>query len=77
MHKGTLKAFADHGVIGPALAGGRRTAGAVLAQFAKTGIDIDSLAARLQDQGVESFARSWVELMAMIASKSKELALAG
>jgi len=31
----------------------------VLAQFAKAGIDLDALAARLQDEGAKSFAKDW------------------
>jgi transaldolase len=44
-----------------------------LAQFAKAGIDIDALAAQLQDEGAKSFVKSWNELMAVIASKSAAL----
>ena len=47
---------------------------AVLAAFAKAGIDIDALAARLQDEGAKSFVKSWNDLMARIDSKSKALA---
>jgi transaldolase len=46
---------------------------AVLAQFAKAGIDINALAAKLQDEGASSFVKSWNELMAVIASKSANL----
>ena len=42
----------------------------VLASFVKTGIDIDALAARLQDEGASSFVKSWNDLMACIESKS-------
>ena len=45
----------------------------VLAEFAKAGIDVDALAARLQDEGAKSFVKSWNELMAVIASKSAAL----
>jgi transaldolase len=47
---------------------------AVLAEFAKAGIDSASLAARLQDEGAKSFVKSWNELMAVIAAKSATLA---
>jgi transaldolase len=47
-----------------------------LAQFAESGIDIDALAAQLQDEGAKSFVKSWNELMAVIASKSAALAKA-
>jgi transaldolase len=45
----------------------------VLAQFARAGVDIDTLAAQLQDEGAKSFVKSWHELMAVIASKSAVL----
>ena len=45
----------------------------VLAKFAKAGIDIDALAAQLQDEGAESFVKSWNDLMECIASKSEVL----
>ena len=35
---------------------------AVLAQFKSAGVDIDALAAKLQDEGAESFVKSWNEL---------------
>ena len=49
----------------------------VLAKFAKAGIDIDALAAQLQDEGARSFVKSWNELMECIASKSETLKKAG
>jgi transaldolase len=45
----------------------------VLSDFVKAGIDLDALAARLQDDGAKSFVRSWNELLAVITSKSKTL----
>ena len=48
----------------------------MLVQFAKAGIDLDALAAQLQDEGAKSFVKSWNELMAVIASKSAALAKA-
>ena len=50
---------------------------AVLDQFVAAGIDVDDLAARLQDDGAKSFVSSWKELMEVIASKSATLAEAG
>ena len=76
MPEGTLKAFADHGEIGPMLRADGGDCEDVLAQFAKAGIDIDALARKLQDDGAESFVKSWNELMAVIASKSAALAKA-
>jgi transaldolase len=45
----------------------------VLDRYVQAGVAIDSLAARLQDEGAKSFAKSWNELMAVIASKSASL----
>ena len=45
----------------------------MLAAFAKAGIDIDALAARLQEEGAKSFVNSWNNLMDVIAAKSAEL----
>jgi len=42
----------------------------VLANFAKVGIDVDALAARLQDEGAKSFVESWHDLMSRIETKS-------
>jgi transaldolase len=66
----TLKALADHGEIGPVMAADGGDCEKVLAEYAKTGINVDSLAAQLQDEGAKSFVKSWNELLAVIASKS-------
>ncbi|MFZ1102042.1 MAG: transaldolase [Hyphomicrobiaceae bacterium] len=71
--EGTLKAFADHGKVGATLASDGGDSEAALASFAKAGVDIDALAVRLQDDGAASFAKSWSDLMACIASKSAQV----
>ena len=73
MPEGTLKAFADHGDPGPMMAPDGGNCEAVLAEFAKSGINMDALAAQLQDEGAKSFVKSWNELLAVIASKSDAL----
>ena len=45
----------------------------VLARFAAAGIDVQALAAQLQDEGAKSFVKSWNDLMGVIASKSTVL----
>ncbi len=70
MPEGTLKAFADHGEVGEILAPDGGDCETVLAGFVKAGIDIDALAARLQDEGAASFVKSWNDLMACVESKS-------
>jgi transaldolase len=71
--EGTLKALADHGQIGPIMAADGGDCEAVLEQFAQADVDVDALAARLQDEGAKSFVKSWNELMDVIASKSDAL----
>ena len=69
----TLKALADHGELGKIMAANGGGCEKVLAAFAKAGINVDSLAAQLQDDGAKSFVKSWNELLAVIASKSAAL----
>jgi len=76
MPEGTLKAFADHGEVGALLPADGGDCETVLTQFAKAGIDISALAAKLQDDGAASFVKSWNELMAVITSKSASLSQA-
>ena len=71
--EGTLNAFADHGELGPIMAADGGDCEAVLVQFAKAGINVETLAAQLQDEGAKSFVKSWNELMAVIAAKSDAL----
>jgi transaldolase len=73
MPEGTLKAFAEHGDIGPVIPADGGDCEAVLGQFDRAGIDVDALGARLQEEGAASFVSSWNDLMGVIASKSAAL----
>jgi transaldolase len=73
MPEATLKALADHGELGATLPPDGGDCEEVLAQFAKSGIDVNALAAQLQDEGAKSFVKSWDDLMAVITSKSAAL----
>jgi len=73
MPEGTLKALADHGELSSILPADGGDCEEVLAKFAQVGIDVDALAAQLQDEGAKSFVKSWNELMAVINSKSAAL----
>jgi transaldolase len=77
MPEKTLKALAEHNELGSILPADGGDCEEVLAKFAKAGIDIDALAAQLQDEGAKSFVKSWNELLAVIASKSEALKKAG
>jgi transaldolase len=69
----TLKALADHGEIGATLPLHARYCDETLAKFAAAGVDVDGLAAQLQDEGAQSFDKSWTELLASIAAKGATL----
>jgi transaldolase len=69
----TLKAFADHGHVDAAARIDFEAAEAAIAKFTAAGVDLATLAATLQDEGAASFAKSWNDLMAVIASKIKTL----
>jgi transaldolase len=73
MPEGTLKAFADHGAPGAPLPRDGGNSEAVLAAFAKVGIDVGALATRLQDEGAASFVESWNDLMSCIDSKAARI----
>lgn len=70
MPEGTLNAVATCGELGRSMAEDGGGCEALLAEFATAGIDVDALAAQLQDEGAKSFVKSWNDLMAVIASKS-------
>jgi transaldolase len=73
MPEATLKALADHGEVGSIMAADGGDCESVLGQFAQAGINVENLAAQLQDEGAKSFVKSWTELLGVITSKSTEL----
>ncbi len=74
MPENTLLAMADHGEVGGVMPTDGGDSEKVLADFAKAGVDIDALAAQLQEEGAKSFVTSWTELLKVIESKSMALA---
>ena len=76
MPEKTLKAFAEHGEVTGILPPDAGDSDAVLTQFAAVGVEVESLARKLQDEGAASFIKSWNELMAVIESKSSALQVA-
>ena len=76
MPEATLKALADHGELGSLLPADGGDCEEVLARFGEASIDVDALAARLQDEGANAFVKSWTDLLEVIASKSAALAKA-
>jgi transaldolase len=74
MPEGTLKALGTHNELGGLLPADGGNCEEVIAQFTNAGIDVDALGAQLQDEGAESFVKSWNDLMGVISSKSAALA---
>jgi transaldolase len=77
MPEATLKAFSDHGETIAILPSDAGDCEEVLARFAQAGVNIDALAAELQEEGAMSFVKSWNDLMGVIASKLAVLEKAG
>ncbi|MGA9965804.1 MAG: transaldolase [Terriglobales bacterium] len=73
MPEETLKALDKHTDLGPLLPADGGDCEQVLAQFAKAGIDVDALAAQLQDEGAKSFVKSWTDLLTVIKTKEADL----
>src|SRR6266487_237613 len=73
MPEQTLKAVAAHTGLFDLLPADGGNSEEILAEFAKEGVDIDSLAIWLQDQGAKSFVNSWNDLMEVISSKRVSL----
>ncbi|HEY8061729.1 MAG TPA: transaldolase [Gemmatimonadales bacterium] len=65
----TLVAFADHGQLNGVLPTDGGDAEAVLAEFARHGVDDTALAAQLQREGAASFDKSWKDLLDRIGKK--------
>src|SRR6201987_5694977 len=73
MPEATLKALANRKELGSILPADGGNCEEVLSRFAEAGINIDELAAQLQDEGAQSFVKSWNELMSEILSKTEVL----
>jgi transaldolase len=64
MPESALHAFADHGEVrGDTITGSYEKARQVLADLAALGIDYDDVVQVLEDEGVEKFEASWLELL--------------
>jgi transaldolase len=72
----TLLAFGDHGVVGDFLPSDGGNVEEVVARFVEAGVDVDSLAARLQQEGADAFVASWDELIENIGHKTSALTAA-
>jgi transaldolase len=75
MPEATLDATADHGeVTGNTIAGTYEQARADLDAVAKLGISYDDVVQLLEDEGVEKFEASWIDLLNSTEAELKRLA---
>jgi transaldolase len=77
MPEPTLLDFADHGAIADLLPADGGDAEEVLARFGQAGVNVDSVAAQLQEQGASAFVRSWDDLLDRIGAKRNHVAVGG
>jgi transaldolase len=68
MPESTLKALANRKGLGSILPADGGNCEDVLSRFTEGGVNIEGLAAQLQDEGAQSFVKSWTELMSVVDS---------
>jgi len=73
MPQATLRAEADHGKVSGVLPRDGGDGAIIFDEFAKAGISISGLAAKLQNDGVETFVQSWRDLLRAITAKSAKV----
>ena len=73
MPEATLKAWADHGTLGGAIPADGGDCEAVIAAHRAAGLDVDALGARLQEEGADSFVKSWRQLMDVLEARSRAI----
>ena len=68
----TLRAFRDHGTIGATVEADLKGARAELKQLGEAGIDFTQVATKLQEDGVNAFAKSFASLLDSIDKKRRQ-----
>jgi len=69
----TLEAFADHGRVARTVDADPAAAWATLDELSGAGIDMEDVAATLEDEGVASFAKSFDDLLVTLSEKAAAL----
>lgn len=73
MPEATLKAVADHGKVDGVIAKDTSDSARTLEEFVRAGVNLNALAAQLQEEGATSFVKSWNDLLNVISSKTATL----
>jgi transaldolase len=75
MPEPTLRAYADHGAVAEdRVRGHYADARATLDALAALGVDYDDVVAKLEDEGVDKFVKSWDELLGSVGAELERLA---
>ncbi len=69
----TLLAFDDHGTVARTIDADMAEAHKVVADLLALGIDLEKVAAQLEDEGVASFAQAFEEVLATLAGRAEEM----
>ncbi len=70
MPEGTLRAFEEHGTLHRTVDADAEGARAVLDRLREAGIDMEDVEQTLEDEGVHSFAKSFDEVLQLLADKA-------
>jgi transaldolase len=73
MPEPTLLAYAEHGKLSGAMPADGGDADALLAEFARSGVQQAAIAADLQREGAAAFTKSWNSLLDCLGAKSAQL----
>ena len=73
MPASTLDAFRDHGKVRATIEEGLAESRQVMAQLAEVGIDFAAVTRKLEEQGVEAFAKDYQKLLNSIAEKRAQV----
>jgi transaldolase len=69
----TIRAFQDHGEVRDTLTSGLDEARALIGELREVGVDYDDVVLTLEEEGVQKFSDSFVELLAGIEAKRAQL----
>lgn len=73
MPEATLLKFGEHGTLGRILSPGGGDAEETIFNISRLGFDMDEMAAQLQQEGADSFVKSWNDLMGVLETKAGSL----
>ncbi|MDQ4044160.1 MAG: transaldolase [Chloroflexota bacterium] len=73
----TIEAFLDHGTVKRTVDQHYDDAERVMARLEEAGISLDAITAKLEDDGIDAFVKSYDELLGGVEEKKEALAAAG